>query len=88
MPLSWGETRDKVAALFPRVPVRKGWAGPKYPVAERRQYRGKIRYVVGYGHSRLYSHHFSGLVYDRILGYADTLEAALAMMERKLTVVS
>lgn len=73
-----------LAALFSLVPVRQGWQGPKGAVYGRRQYRGKERYVAGYSHSRIGAHHFNGIVYDRILGYGETQEAAIAMMQNKL----
>lgn len=59
---------------------------PEGVVAEYRDYRGKRRYVVGYWHSRLGAHHMSGRTYERILGYGDTPEDAIAMMRRKLGV--
>jgi len=75
---------DQIKALFALVPKREGWCRPEYVVDGTRNYRGKRRFVAGYSHSRLYSHHASGLCYDRILGYGDTQDEAIAMMERKL----
>lgn len=43
-----------------------------------------MRYVAGYGHSRIYAHHMTGLVYDRVLGYGATQEAAIDMMRARL----
>jgi len=77
-------TRENITALFPLVPKIKGWTFPKYVICGRQQYRGKLRYVAGYSHFRMYSHHMSGRVYDRILGYGETQDEAIAMMRKKL----
>jgi hypothetical protein len=75
---------QQIKELFPKIPSKQGWKHPEFVVSGKRVYRGRERYVAGYGHSRLYSHHMSGLVYDRVLGYGDTQEAAIAMMRAKL----
>lgn len=78
------ELRSRIRALFSRVPPREGWRSPNWPLLAKQRYRGKERWVAGYSHCRNYAHHFSGRVYDRILGYGDTKEAAVAMMAIKL----
>lgn len=75
---------EQIRALFPLVPLRKGWRGPEFAVSGRRQYRGKYQYIAGYSHSRMYAHHFSGLCYERILGWGETQQAAIDMMKAKL----
>ena len=76
---------EKIKALFPLIPNREGWRSAKFVVDGRRVYRGKLRYVAGYAHSRIGSHHMSGLCYDRIIGYGDTQDAAIEMMRAKLS---
>ena len=71
--------------LYPLIKARKGFTVNKYTVTGKQQYRGKIRYVAGYTESRSGSHYASGLVYDRIMGWGETQEAAFEMMKRKLT---
>jgi len=76
---------EEIKAMFHLIPRRLGWKAAEYVVAGARTYRGKRRYVAGYSHSRIYSHHMSGLCYDRILGYGDTQAAATKMMRDRLT---
>ena len=75
---------DQIKALFAMIPRKPGWKHPEFVVDGRRKYRGKERYVAGYGHSRIGAHHMSGLVYDRVIGYGDTQEVAIADMKRRL----
>lgn len=76
--------REEIRAMFDLVPRQAGWKHPEFVIAGRREYRGKMRWVAGYSRSRLHAHHASGRVYDRILGWGDTQEEAIAMMRRKL----
>lgn len=39
--------------------------------------RGIKGYAVGYQYSKMYSHHFNGLVHQRVLGWGVTLDGAL-----------
>lgn len=52
------------------------------PFSENRAYRGKRRQVVGYSWSRPAST-FHGRVYDCVLGYGDSFDAALKMARAK-----
>ena len=47
------------------------------PLVARRKYRGKEQYVVGYVWTRKYSHHLSGMTYERVLGWGETWTAAI-----------
>jgi hypothetical protein len=78
------EISEIIRGMFPLIPKKPGWCAAKYTVFAKRNYHGRERYVVGYSHSRIGAHHTSGLCYDRILGYGDTQEQALAMMRKKL----
>jgi len=75
---------SQIRELFPLVSVQPGWKRPEFVVYGKRLYRGRDRYVAGYGHGRIQSGR-NGAVYDRILGYGDTQEAAIEMMRRRLT---
>ena len=75
---------QQIKDWFSVVPDRDGWERPKYAVYGKRKYRGKVRYIAGYSHSRLYAHFMTGSVTERILGYGDTQDEAIAMMRRKL----
>ena len=50
-----------------------------YPIVNRRLYRGKLRFVVGYSWVHPYSHFVSGIVHDCILGYGDNFAEAVTM---------
>ena len=78
------QDREEIRSLFDLIPARKGWRHPEFVVSGRQRYRGKLRYVAGYGHSRMYAQHMSGSVTHRILGWGDTQEEAIAMMRKKL----
>ena len=80
-------TAQRIKDLFPLVPDRgrpREWHSPEYVLYGRRQYRGKMQYVAGYSHSRYGSHFMTGRVYDRILGWGNTQDRAIAMMRQKL----
>ncbi len=69
-----------VVSLLPQMPSgRRLWA----PLVEIQKYRGKRQYVVGYTWSKPYSHHMSGLVYDCVLGWGETFDAAVERMKKK-----
>ena len=74
---------DKIKGMFCLVPPKKGWRRPEFVVMGRTDYKGKVRFVAGYGHGRLYSGR-TGLITDRIIGYGDTQESAIEMMRGKL----
>lgn len=76
---------DQIKALFSKVPKKDGWRSPEYGVSGMKKFRGKIRYVAGYSHSRMYAHHMHDLCTDRILGYGETQEQAVEMMRKKLS---
>ena len=78
------EASQQIRELFHICPIKEGWRRPEFVVLGKRKYRGKERYVAGYGHSRIYAHHMSGGVTDRIIGYGETQEAAIADMKSKL----
>lgn len=80
-------TYEQVKALFPLIERRLGWRSAEWVVIGRRKYRGKERYVAGYSHCRIGAHHFSGIAYDRILGYGDTQQAAIDMMRQRLVAI-
>jgi len=75
---------DKIKELFHLIPRKKGWRRAEFVVMGSRDYRGKVRFVAGYGHSRMYASSSKGLVTDRIIGYGDTQDAAIEMMRGKL----
>lgn len=75
----------EIQALLPLVQPREGWTHPKWILLVKRKYRGNEQFVAGYSHTRLYSHHFSGTVTDRIIGWGETKEAAIEAMRAKLT---
>lgn len=56
------------------------------PLHEIRNYRGARRHVVGYSWSRPASP-ITGMVYDCVLGYGLTAEAALADARSKIAIV-
>src|SRR3990167_7667036 len=72
---------DRIRALFHLVPEKNGWKHPQFVVCGQVPYRGKLRFVAGYSHARIGAHHMSGLCYDRILGYGESQDQAIAMME-------
>ena len=76
---------QEIKDLFPLVPKREGWRSPEFVVSGRRLYRGRDQFVAGYGHSRMYAHHMSGTVTDRVVGWGGTQDAAIAMMKKKLS---
>lgn len=53
------------------------------PFYGMRTYRGKRRFVVGYSWSRPAATYY-GMVYDCVLGYGETFDAALAMAKAKV----
>lgn len=57
------------------------------PFYDTRAYRGKRRVVVGYSWSRPASTYY-GMVYDCVLGYGETFEAALANAKAKVAGMS
>jgi hypothetical protein len=77
------DMHDQIKELFHLCPIKKGWRRPEFVVLGKRVYRGKVRFVAGYGHGRLYSGR-TGLITDRILGYGETQEGAIAMMRANL----
>lgn len=54
------------------------------PMTGRRTYRGKEQCVVGYSWVRPGSHHLKGLVYDCVLGWGETYDAAIAKMKERI----
>lgn len=75
------EYHAEISALFQSIPRKKGWAAPEFVVMGKRQYLGRERWVAGYGHGRMYSGR-SGLITDRVLGYGESQDDAIAMMRR------
>lgn len=78
------ELYAEIKTMLPLIERKNGWRAPESVVSGKRQYRGKFRYVAGYGHSRIGAHYASGLVHDRILGWGETQEQAIEMMRKKL----
>lgn len=74
----------EIRSMFGSVVPAPGWRRPEFVVMGKRKYRGKERYVAGFGHSRMYANSMSGIVTDRILGYGDTQEEAIALMRNRL----
>ena len=74
---------EQIKAMFSLVKPRTGWCRPEFALLEKRQYRGKERWVAGYSHGRLGSGR-SGLVTDRVLGYGETREEAIEAMRKAL----
>jgi hypothetical protein len=68
------------ALVRSRIPKDRAWAKPW---AERNDYRGKRRCLVGYSWSKRHSSLSRGRVYDAVLGYGDTFDEALAMMRAR-----
>lgn len=56
------------------------------PLCEQRVYRGKYQWVVGYTWSKIGSNPRSGTVYDAVLGWGDTFDAALEKARTKVVV--
>lgn len=83
------EKHDAVTVLLSKIrefaiPRDRTGIKPYYNV---REYRGKWQWVVGYSWSRPYSHHMTGLVYDCVLAWGETFEAAMIRAKKRFELV-
>jgi hypothetical protein len=75
--------RAKVAALLADMPKDANKCKIR-PLAMFGMWRGKDAWLAGYEWSRIGSSMSSGRVYEKVMGYGPTPEAAIEMMESKI----
>lgn len=70
------ERLQHITAELPRpeLPIDRSFRGFFH---KRGTYRGKARYLIGYSWTRVGAHYAMGRVYDVVLGYGDSFDAAL-----------
>lgn len=77
------EIADQIRDIMSKLPKQENRTRMT-PFFDRRTYLGKLRHVVGYWYCRPGSNPRSGVTYDCILGYGDTIEEAIAKAKEKI----